>query len=587
MSYTNNITIKSSNTQQISRQTSPIKHNLDIMSTNGCEVYTVLYLNKNEETWIRINNLLKPLNAAPYELGWYVDASKESELLKLQDQLPDYTGPIQWPQYESFEDLKKSCITHHLELNFKPYDNELKNLKKTEALKKLASNFLAKEEPCKYFNMAAFPETLKNYINYLCQTNSNSHPATMAISVISMVSGSFKNKVYIPKGEYFQKLYPNLWFLTISKSGQFKTSALNQGASIAIEQEKEILNNIKRLEYSAAPAEQIRAQSLNKTILPVRITPEGLIDYLAQGHKGVIYLSEFGPWLQSLNKKYNSDLMGVLTDLYDCPSTWHSYTKGQGSSIIEDPFISICGVSTLNWLTKPGSGFSHDDVSGGFYPRFMFICPPHSSGIPKARPTRNETINISNNPELKFKLLLEDISQELETERELKLSDSAGLVFDDMHNQIYKMVHNTSSTTQEILDPFLKRWSPSILKLAIIMQILEDPKSEFIREKALYAALPIVITAIKSTIQLFEGKLGESDFQQKCNKLLAWIHTKYIEKGDISRSAIMMSKQLKGDTKEYESVLDMLVESLQIECVNKDYRGRDIHKTKWSYRPMI
>ncbi len=135
MSYIDNNTTKSPDAQQ-KDNLGTTAGTLNKLST-GCNVYTVFHLDKNEKTWTEINNLLKPLNAVPYDLGWYIDRSR-AELIGLQDKLPNCVGPIQRPEYESFEDLKKSLIANHLELDFRPYDSELKNLKKTESLKSLA-----------------------------------------------------------------------------------------------------------------------------------------------------------------------------------------------------------------------------------------------------------------------------------------------------------------------------------------------------------------------------------------------------------------------------------------------------------------
>ena len=76
---------------------------------------------------------------------------------------------------------------------------------------------------------------------------------------------------------------------------------------------------------------------------------------------------------------------------------------------------------------------------------------------------------------------------------------------------------------REILEPHLKRWSPCLLKLAMIMQLFIDPKSKEIEVEALYSAFAILIPAIKSTAILIEGELGESEHQRKCRKLFEWI----------------------------------------------------------------
>ncbi len=167
-------------------------------------------------------------------------------------------------------------------------------------------------------------------------------------SVLTMVSGLLGTKVFIPSDNYFQKLYTNLWILCIAKSGQFKTTALNKGANLAYKRQSELLIDIKRLQEEFKFSEESQkhkihveliTKSLENIILPTKITSEGLIEHLAQGHKGVIYASEFGIWLQNLEKTQNNDLKGIFTELYDVPLNWRYKTKTQGDFILEEPFF--------------------------------------------------------------------------------------------------------------------------------------------------------------------------------------------------------------------------------------------------------
>ena len=121
------------------------------------------------------------------------------------------------------------------------------------------------------------------------------------------------------------------------------------------------------------------------------------------------------------------------------------------------------------------------------------------------------------------------------------------------------MVQACDERTQEILGPYPKRWSPYLLKFAVIMQLFYDPTSVEITVQALRSALVFLLPAIKSTIYLFEGPLGESKLQQECDKLFQWISNRMAKTGKpIKRGAVLASKQLNGGYKKYNYIVETI-----------------------------
>src|SRR5207253_8510538 len=96
----------------------------------------------------------------------------------------------------------------------------------------LAALEKAEKDTCRTFKLSYLPPILHNYVQALCQTT-NAHPIMITSAVLSTVAAFLQKRAYIEEGEYFQRLYPNLWMLNISKSGQFKSTALNKGARLA------------------------------------------------------------------------------------------------------------------------------------------------------------------------------------------------------------------------------------------------------------------------------------------------------------------------------------------------------------------
>lgn len=112
------------------------------------------------------------------------------------------------------------------------------------------------------------------------------------------------------------------------------------------------------------------------------------------------------------------------------------------------------------------------------------------------------------------------------------------------------------------MEPYLKRWSPYVLKLAMLFRPFEDPLSHELSDSSIESAMSYLLPAIKSTAYLFEGELGESEHQRKCRKVYEWICMRMQTRGTpVKWSEIMCSKTLEGGATEYEYVCKTLVES--------------------------
>ena len=408
-------------------------------------------------------------------------------------------------------------------------------------------------------------------------------------SIISMVSAFMGKRCFIEEGkDYFQRLYPNVWMLTIAKSGQFKSTALNKGAKIALRRNYEITKEIKALkkdlEFTVETdqkneiKEKIKNLYLKSPILPTKVTAEGLLEFLSEGRGGLILSNELSGWLQNLEKKFNNDLKAIFTEFYDIPLAFEYKTRTQGDLIIEKPFISICGVSPFTGIK---TNININDVSSGFLPRFLIFMPPHKKEIPPALPNRDVFVN----PEVekKFEDVLFSLIDKDDDQVQYVLTDEAKILYENIHTNIYKMVNAYDEKCQEILEPFVRRWSPYILKLSMIMQFLENPNTNEIQALAIKSAWAVALIAIKSTAFLYQGELGESENQRKCRILLEFIQRKYAEKNaPILRQLIMSSKKLEGGSKEYDDVLDMLIQQGRIEVdMNKK------KKNEWTYIPIF
>lgn len=449
-----------------------------------------------------------------------------------------------------------------------------------DELKQLATGLLEKNEPCDGFSISDLPKQIADYIESLCEMT-NAHPIMITSAVIVNISAFLKKRVYIPQGEFFQKLYTNQWHINVTKSGQFKTSALEKGFSLARQRSNEITSQIKPLESQIKyETEKNKKAELKKklieiskedVLLPNKITAEALLEHLSQGHSGATMTSEFGAWLQNMDKSHNSDLKAIFTELYDVPAVYRYKTKDSGDFILEEPFFAICGVTTLSWLKN---NLKPDDVQSGFFARFLVFAPPHQDEIPPALP---KFVRPSN-PDAEW--LVKKTLENMDAFYEYRFSPSARNLFVSMHESIYRMAKSYSDKCQQILDPYLKRWSPYILKIAMVMRLFEDSFSKELSDSSINSAMSILLPAIRSTASLFEGELGESDHQRKCRIVFDWICQK-VKKTDrpVKWKDIISSKQLEGGSAEYGYICTTLVESGKLICTEHPI------KKEWSYVP--
>lgn len=410
------------------------------------------------------------------------------------------------------------------------------------------------------------PPALKEYMQAMTKTT-DADSIMLLSSTLSMLSGYLGNKVYIPKGVFFQDLYPNLWVLCISESGAFKTTALNAGSHIARKNQIAVKTDM-RLAIASARQRKVSDQEIkdieadylrHDILLPNRITMEGLLDHLDMSSSGVMYLSEFGAFLKNLSKNYNSDTMGTLTDLYDVPMAHAIRTVSKGERLIRKPAISICGVSTMDWLNE---SFKDSDVTGGFLMRFLLFTIPKATKLPPALPLPEsmEFQKAEDNFENYVKKIMTILTHRGETR--MNLAPDAR----KMYIQCYESINKKSSSLGlSLFESFARRWSPTVLKIATIMQLLLDPESTVISQTAIASAYLIVEKAMASTQDMLLGDLLASKSQQDATKLFNYILKKMKETGSpVKKRTILQSRCLKSpdnyakEVEYYDEILELL-----------------------------
>jgi putative DNA primase/helicase len=454
-----------------------------------------------------------------------------------------------------------------------------------EAAKRLAERLMKKEDPCVDFNLNNMPPILKEHVLELCCANS-AHPLVVLSSLLVGASAAIGKRFIIEKDfdkteGYFGRLYCNMWVLSLAPSGQFKSTALNLGARYVQEHRKMVHKYTEELKKQLSMVsesqqeeikEQIQQMDATNILLPDRVTPAALLQLLGQGRGGAIFNSEFGGFLKELTHSNNTGLMALLTKFFDCDPLTEDTTKTQGSNFIERPYISINGVSTVAWI---GSGFSDEDIHGGFGARFLLFLLPKTNERPPSLPSRKYIAQENTYDAYR------DALKTLPASRRYRITQEAAEYYDVVYNKIYDLKESFDEEGGAILDPFLRRWCPYILKISMIMQYFFNKHADRIGVDAIKAASDFVYPAIKSTVSLFRDELGESKFEKDCNKIFNWICSQVKENGQpVSHQKLNHSKCVSSLVpKERDDIIKILDESGRIK-VNRDKTGS---KSKTTY----
>jgi hypothetical protein len=147
-------------------------------------------------------------------------------------------------------------------------------------------------------------------------------------------------------------------------------------------------------------------------------------------------------------------------------------------------------------------------------------------------------------------------------------------VFEKLHEGIYATVEKLDDDLRKRMKPFTKRWSPSVLKIAMLMQPFFCFDSDELSADAIIAGGAVINYAIKSTVFMFANHIGESDQQKKQRILLEYISMKG---GKIERYRLLQSKKLKGGSREYDGVLDTLIDSNRIGLIADKVQNKNVY----------
>ena len=434
-----------------------------------------------------------------------------------------------------------------------------------EELSSICKKILNTDEP-EDFN-GTMPPIMEEYVRGISGLT-DAHPAIVYTTALASIGAQAQTRLVIQKGTYYVRLYPNIWALSVAESGTYKTTALNAGAAPLMERERtliseilELTDNINRLTGDGVDDDdpdleiyqgRLEDAEAKRRRMPDKSSWEACLDRIEKCGGGIWLLSEFGAWLSGLERSYNQGFKQTITELYDVPDAYEESTRTHGTRILSKPFISISGVSTIEFLAGL---LGKEDASTGFLARFLLLRPPAKNAVPEALPedTKREE-------DLESYTLLQEVYRQLSymtVPIEYKISDKAKKIFGEYHKSMFDRFYKMSDSERFWMEPFVKRLGPSALKIAMVSQFLIQSHQDVIDEHAMMAGISLASYSEISTRFLFRRELGESDFQRKARIILALIAK---HGGAIQRKNMYSSKALSGGAKEYDYIIQSLEE---------------------------
>lgn len=176
-------------------------------------------------------------------------------------------------------------------------------------------------------------------------------------TALCAIASALRKKVYFRFGRI--RIHPNLFVVLVSEPGVArKTQAITYG--------EEIITEVSAIVTSA---DAITPQAMLEDLEHAK-TEEMMPDGITLTHNSLsVFSSEFESFLGQ--KKDNTKMLVLLTDLYDCKIRPYRYrTKGAGTNVISSPFLNLEAGTTPESLA---SSLPSTAIGGGLTTRILFI----------------------------------------------------------------------------------------------------------------------------------------------------------------------------------------------------------------------
>jgi len=271
-------------------------------------------------------------------------------------------------------------------------------------------------------------------------------------------------------------------------------------------------------------------------------------------------LEEFSSLLRKSRQEAISNLMPMLTEVYDLPSQL-TLPRVRRPLRVDRPFLSILAGTTPEWLE---SSIRLEEIAGGFCNRFLYCAGTPKEAIPS--------------PESPNKALLQEISDELRevldfwgesNDKVLKLTEEAEMVWADFYSKWRRKIE--SDQTTQILTERIPEYAR---KIALVSAALA--KSDCIDSDNLLVGLATAEYAEQSLRRVF-GSIALGGPVDRCEKRILQVLG---ENNPLTRRELQMNCSSYGSAEIFRRAISALLFAQRI-YEQTDEKGKVwIHKTR-------
>jgi len=295
----------------------------------------------------------------------------------------------------------------------------------------------------------------------------------------------------------------------------------------------------------------------NLEILSSMFSPEALADELEHANP-TGFVSEYRTILGNGGpKNYQSNILPLLTDLYDCPPEYkisfkaNKKTKGGCSRTIRNPVISLIGATSPEYFSM-----SATDAAGGFLGRHLpFYSPGSDKVIPFPRRPPAEIVE----------RLDDSLFAISNVKGELFMSPEAERLFEERYRHECEAYRNTANKTNS-MGSFHSRKGTFWLKVSALLQVSED-YSLIVSADNMRRAIYIVEYCGRCYAWLL-SQIATDEWQSTRRDILGFIR----QNSGCTKTQICRTFQVKGQVR--DGVLDDLLEAELVSARQEQRGGR-------------
>ena len=361
---------------------------------------------------------------------------------------------------------------------------------------------------------------LKEYTEYAA-TLTDAPDQFHAATALAIMGVATQRQIFYWMGS--DQIYPNFYSCLVAPSSIFrKSTALKIGTKL-----------LSRLNSAL--------------IMPRDFSTESFLSYLAKTPKGLFAFSEIAELLDQFRRGYSEGLMPIITDFYDCPDLYERRTKKDGLESVKQPFISILGASTVDWLNK---NLTVEQAEGGFWPRFLFFSARRRKPLLEVPPAPDS---------IRENMLLNSLRDISVIAGKVSLTNGALA-------RLREWVKAKSVCASNLVGPafykYAARMQPYAIKIAMLFQLSES-KSTTVGKECMEKAINLCNWLLLNLEYLISYEFAFSKRDAQDNRVLAFIRDTPL--GVTLRD---ISRRFRLRRKEIEETLDALI--------LREYVGREI-----------